>query len=78
MWIRERAGTCEHGTTRRAPVAVFEAEERTALLPVPDSAFKLVETRRAKVGTDCHGPRRQLHPPNLVGELVLLRVKLQA
>lgn len=53
-WIRERAGTREHGTTRRAPLAVFEAEEQAALLPLPTAPFELVETRRAKVHPDCH------------------------
>jgi hypothetical protein len=53
-WIRERAGTREHGTTHRAPLAVFEAEERAALLPLPTAPFELVETRRAKVHPDCH------------------------
>ena len=53
-WIRERAGTREHGTTRRAPLAVFEAEERAALLPLPAAPFELVETRRVKVHPDCH------------------------
>ena len=53
-WIRERAGTREHGTTRRPPLALFEAEERQALLPLPAEPFELVETRRVKVHPDCH------------------------
>jgi transposase len=53
-WIRERAGAREHGTTRRAPRAMFETEERAALLPLPSAPFELVETRRAKVHPDCH------------------------
>ena len=34
VWIRERAGTRDHGTTHRAPLAVFEAEERATLGPL--------------------------------------------
>lgn len=54
QWIRERAGAREHGTTHRAPLAVFEAEERAALLPLPSQPFELVEIKRAKVHPDCH------------------------
>ncbi len=53
-WIRERAGTRDHGTTHRAPLAVFEAEERGVLGPLPSEPFELVETKRVKVHPDCH------------------------
>jgi hypothetical protein len=53
-WIVERAGTREHGTTHRPPLAVFEAEERSKLLPVPTDPFELVEIKRVKVHPDCH------------------------
>lgn len=53
-WIRERAGTRDHGTTHRAPLALFEAEERAALGPLPAEPFELVETKRVKVHPDCH------------------------
>jgi len=53
-WIVERAGTREHGTTHRPPLAVFEAEERSQLLPLPNDPFELVEIKRAKVHPDCH------------------------
>jgi transposase len=54
QWIVDRAGSREHGTTRRAPLAVFAAEERATLLPLPSDAFELVEIKRAKVHPDCH------------------------
>lgn len=54
QWIRERAGTRDHGTTRQPPLALFEAEERQALLPLPAEPFELVETKRVKVHPDCH------------------------
>jgi transposase len=53
-WIRERAGTRDHGTTHRPPLAVFETDERSALGPLPAEPFELVETKRVKVHPDCH------------------------
>lgn len=52
-WVRERAGTREHGTTRKAPLALFEVE-RPYLLPLPATPFELTEVRRAKLHRDCH------------------------
>jgi transposase len=54
QWIVERAGAREHGTIHRAPLAVFDADERATLLPLPSDAFELVEVKRAKVHPDCH------------------------
>jgi len=53
-WVRERAGTREHGTTHQPPLTLFEAQERAALLPLPGEPFELVETKRVKVHPDCH------------------------
>jgi len=53
-WIRERAGTREHGTTHRPPLELFRAAEQPALLPLPAEPFALVETRRLKLHADCH------------------------
>ncbi|MFN8525861.1 MAG: integrase core domain-containing protein [Chloroflexota bacterium] len=53
-WVRERAGTRDHGTTRRAPLALFEAEERAALTPLPPTPFDLIEIRTVRVHPDCH------------------------
>lgn len=52
-WVRERAGTREHGTTRRAPLALFEIE-RQHLLPLPATPFELTDVRRATLHRDCH------------------------
>jgi transposase len=52
-WVRERAGTREHGTTRQTPLALFEVE-RTHLLPLPAAPFELTEIRLATVHRDCH------------------------
>jgi len=53
-WVRERAGTREHGTTHQPPLALFETHERTRLLPLPAEPLELVETKRVKVHPDCH------------------------
>jgi transposase len=52
-WVRERAGTREHGTTRQAPLLLFE-RERTQLLPLPGEPFELTEIRLATLHRDCH------------------------
>ena len=52
-WIRERAGTREHGTTQRAPLALFETE-RPYLQPLPREPFELTEIRLATLHRDCH------------------------
>ena len=51
--MRERAGTREHGTTRRAPLALFEVE-RAQLSPLPAAPFELTDVRCAKLHRDCH------------------------
>ena len=54
VWIRERAGTREHGTTHQPPLVLFETHERQRLLPLPTEPFDLTETRLVKVHPDCH------------------------
>jgi transposase len=53
-WVLERAGAREHGTTPRPPLALFAAEERAALGPLPAEPFELAETKRVTVHPDCH------------------------
>jgi transposase len=52
-WVQERAGTREHGTTRQAPLALFETE-RASLQPLPREPFELTEIRLATLHRDCH------------------------
>jgi len=52
-WVRERAGTREHGTTRQAPLVLFEIE-RGQLQPPPPQPFELTEIRLATLHRDCH------------------------
>jgi transposase len=54
IWVRERAGTRDHGTTHQPPYHQFTQYERAALLPLPDEPFTLCEIRPVKVHPDCH------------------------
>lgn len=49
-----RVGRRLHGTTRRRPIEVFEAEERPALLPAPIVPYDIPQRGDAKVGRDNH------------------------
>ena len=53
-WVKERAGTREHGTTHKAPLYLFDEHERVALLPLPEEPFTLREVRLVAVHPDCH------------------------
>ena len=53
-WVMDHAGLRDHGTTRRQPLKVFEAEEKTVLLPLPLQPFHMTRWKQAKVHTDCH------------------------
>ncbi len=54
VWVKEVAGVRRHGTTGKAPLALFHESERASLLPLPQIAFSLCEVRRVKVHPDCH------------------------
>jgi transposase len=54
LWVREQAGTREHGTTHQAPLQRFAAQEQAALLPLPAQPFELCAVRPVKVHPDCH------------------------
>ena len=53
-WVVEIAGRREHGTTRTRPLEVFETIEREALLPLPQTRWRPVVWREAKVHQDAH------------------------
>ena len=53
-WCREVAGQRVHGTTRRKPVEVFDAEERQTLLPWDGEPYEVTHWRNAKVQRDHH------------------------
>ncbi|WP_437313105.1 IS21 family transposase [Sorangium sp. So ce385] len=75
-WIVEIAGTRQHGTTKRRPLEVFEAEEKSRLQPLPLRPYELVTWKRARVHRDCHvelGGRLYSVPWRLVEREVWLR-----
>lgn len=51
-WCVEVAGARIHGTTRRVPREVFEAEERAHLSPAPTTPFDVPRWTHAKVHPD--------------------------
>lgn len=58
-WCRGRAARRTHGTTRRRPAEVFEAEERSQLLPAPGAPYEVPEVLEPTVRRDPHVVRRQ-------------------
>lgn len=54
IWCREVAGRRVHGTTRRIPLEVFEAEEKVALIPLKPERFVIPRWGRCKVHPDHH------------------------
>jgi transposase len=53
-WCREIAGRRIHGTTRCIPLEVFEAEEKTALIPLRPERFVVPTWGRCTVHPDHH------------------------
>jgi transposase len=53
-WCLEVAGTRTHGTTHRHPLAVFEEEERPALLPIIGERFDTPRWAECSVHPDHH------------------------
>lgn len=53
-WCREVAGRRIHGTTRRAPIEVFEKEERSVLIAWNAPRFDTPQWARCKVHPDHH------------------------
>jgi transposase len=53
-WSRDVAGGRVHGTTRRVPREVFEAEEQGFLLPAPTAPFDVPRWSEPKVHPDHH------------------------
>lgn len=53
-WCTKTAGSRIHGTTRKQPLVVFEATERTALRPLTGKRFDTPEWGEPKVHPDHH------------------------
>lgn len=54
VWSRDVAGARVHGTTRQVPRDVFDAAEKTAMLPAPTELFDVPAWSDAKVHGDHH------------------------
>jgi transposase len=54
MWCLTEAGMRVHGTTRKRPLEVFEAEELPHLLPAPERAYDVPAWSEPKVHKDFH------------------------
>ncbi len=77
IWCREIAGGRIHGTTRKVPREVYEAEEKAQMLPPPSAEFDVPEWTDAKVHPDHHiQVRRALYsvPWPHVGHRVDVRI----
>jgi hypothetical protein len=75
-WVMTEAGVRVHGTTRKAPLALFELE-RAQMLPLPAIAPDLGTWHKVSVHRDCHvAHERVLYsaPFTLVGRVLWLRV----
>jgi transposase len=53
-WCRDVAGARVHGTTRRVPSEVYEAEERQHMAPAPTAPYDVPHWGEAKVHPDHH------------------------
>lgn len=54
LWCRDVAGRRVHGTTRRVPWEVFEAEEKASLIPLQAERFDTPTWAKCKVHPDHH------------------------
>jgi transposase len=54
QWSSEVAGTRVHGTTRRVPCEVYEAEEKAHMQPAPEGPFDVPTWGHATVHADHH------------------------
>lgn len=80
-WCRDVAGARVHGTTRRVPREVYEAEEKPHMLPPPAAPFDVPSWTRAKVHPDHHiQVARALYsvPSARVGRQVEVRIDRQS
>jgi transposase len=77
QWCRELAGRRVHGTTRRIPIEVYEAEEKPHMQPAPSSPFDVPRWAKAKVHPDHHAQvGRALYslPTQYIGKTLDVRV----
>jgi transposase len=51
-WCREEYGKAKHGTTGIPPLVLFEEEEKSTLIPLPEARFEIPVWKKVKVGAD--------------------------
>lgn len=76
-WCRDVAGARLHGTTRRVPREVYEAEERPHMLALREGTFDVPAWTTAKVHPDHHAQvARSLYslPTRFIGKTLDVRV----
>lgn len=54
VWCRSVSGLRVHGTTQRRPIEVFQAEEKSCLLPAPGASYDVPLHADVTVGIDHH------------------------
>ena len=62
-WCLRVAGPRDHGTTRTAPLLLFQTIEQSAMLAVPTTPFEIVTWAKAKVGRGAGQDRSRLPRP---------------
>lgn len=75
-WCLSEAGARVHGTTRRRPLEVFEAEEKPALQPLAKERFDPPEWKKCKVHPDhtvCFGKALYTVPTRHIGKTATVR-----
>lgn len=75
-WMTNYANQRVHGTTRKVPMQVFEAEEKGKLQPLPDNPFALFNRGVRIVSGNCHihfANNYYSVPSHLVGKEVTIR-----
>lgn len=77
QWCLKKAGLRDHGTTHRRPLEVFEAEEKSRLLPPPTELYDVPEYADVTVHHDQHiviGKALYSVPEAYVGKEVHVRM----
>ncbi len=77
-WTDTIANERIHGTTGQKPSVLFDADERGAMLPLPEARFEMSSWRKTTVREDAHaydGLRGYSVPFRLIGQAVWLNLR---
>ncbi|HXX92807.1 MAG TPA: IS21 family transposase [Planctomycetota bacterium] len=75
-WAVHVAGIRDHGTTHVAPYVAFQAAEKAALSPLPETRFEMAVFKQVKLHPDCHVVFDRAFysaPYRLIGQTLWLR-----